>query len=163
MRWYLKSPPEIVYVACLIVFLLGMVLANSGCTSDGPARETLATATRILKTVDAIEAVLYREHALDCMDRNEDEDGYSDCMQAHNRIVQAQEVAYASLLAVQSALDAAGDARRDGLLAAAPCAAQALDEVIDALTAAGVHVPEEILDAAAMFSAIAPGSCAHGQ
>lgn len=153
--------PESVIATAILAFLLGYLIAfNGGCASAiSSERSTLDTATRALAALDTVEAETYHQSAEHCLSESETQDAYAVCIRAHDRVVEAETVAYHLLILAEAAVDAQEAGHDRNALGALACAANALDELIDALKAIHVTVPKSVLDAIGAIRAVAYGAC----
>lgn len=154
--------------AALVAVVLGVVLAGCGDNAQRIARASLAAGADAVVAVDVVTAEDYTGRhrvalaaAREAATREAAEAAYSDAMAPHNALETALRTASHALRAGEALVDTWDAGGKERWLSAAACIAVAFDDVLAAIGAAGVPVPEPLLAAVSMVEPFASGVC-HG-
>jgi hypothetical protein len=127
-----------------LLVLVALVLA-AGCSPSARQRVLNANATTVVQTQDAREAFYEEEHAL-CLE-GPDIESYRQCMLPSTVMARAVDTFDRTLRAAQAALSASN---QDAFEAMIPDLIRVASEVVRALRAAGVPVPDAVLSIASL-------------
>ena len=158
-RVLLGMVPMFIGFIVLAVFLLTL-----GC--GGPpagVQRTLTVTAQGLLAADGPLTERYRSAADDCYAQAQTRSAYNTCIAAWDTAVDALSTSGHALRMAQlgHAAWAQGSDERS-LMAAVPCLASALIELLAALDAVGVPIPEALSEATSMVQPMAEGACSDG-
>ncbi|MEM9067109.1 MAG: hypothetical protein AAGE52_01345 [Myxococcota bacterium] len=159
-RWSDVEAPQsgaFLFVALVVVAAL---LSGCGASLRDATQRTLSVTSIALLEVDETIAPLFREAHQEHLAESPTREEYDRRMMPWVRIAVAAESARHSLLALQSAHDASSG---DGFDEIAPCALAALRSLAEAVIAAGVDLPDGLVEAIGHFGAYADELCPGGE
>lgn len=141
--------------------VLLVLLAGFGCGGGAPreARTALAVTSAGIAAANAVGDPLYAERADECFETHETAVGYRSCVSRVDALEQGLRSAKSYAESTEAALDAwdAGDGG-DSFFAVVPCLAKSLGELLVALEATGLQVPEQLAQVRPFFESFG-GSC----